>query len=378
MSRCGMCQLSVSRKQAVFCNGDCKNVFHHECVKLPGDLASYLSSVAGLQWSCVTCREDCARSSEKKLIKLFEGKCEELFSEVTVKFDKLKCDLLALTSYKVSEITQPNPKIPTNNQVTYAEKLSGTQKIIVKPKNVQQGNNQTKNDVMKYANPIDLNIKIANVKNVKNGGILLNCQSDNFNILKETAKKQLSDNYDIHVLKNTTPQLRIVGLADKMDDKSLQHYLKTQNNDLLSSSAECKIVKIWPTKKNPSVFQAQLQVDMSTFKNLLNRGRVLIGLNSCTVYEAFHIPRCFKCNSFFHTKNSCRSKVSCPVCSKEHEVKDCPENSPHACINCINLKNRDNNIDINVNHSVWDYTQCVAYKKALDKCKIDIFGPSNT
>lgn len=36
---------------------------------------------------------------------------------------------------------------------------------------------------MKYSNPIDENIKIDNGKHVKNGGPLLNCHSDNIDIL---------------------------------------------------------------------------------------------------------------------------------------------------------------------------------------------------
>lgn len=49
---------------------------------------------------------------------------------------------------------------------------------------------------MRYENPIDLNIKVDNVKHVKNAGILLNYQSDNIDFLKETVsnniRKQLS------------------------------------------------------------------------------------------------------------------------------------------------------------------------------------------
>lgn len=379
MSRCGLCENSVSRKQGIFCSGTCKNIFHIDCVKIPGELVNYISSVAGLQWRCNTCRFVDNKFNEKKIMDFFEDKCKTLFSELSDKFEKLKNEFLTSSYNKISEMVLQNTDENSSlNKPTYAEKVADSQKMIVTPKNPKQGNKQTKADVMRYMNPVNQNLKLSNVKHVKNGGILLDCvKSDNLNLLQETVKKELSTNYDIHILKNNSPQLRLVGITDEMDAETFRKYLVKQNEDIFLNASELKIVRIWPTKKNPDIFQAQLQVDKLTFKNIFNRGHILIGLDRCTVYEAIEIPRCFKCNGFFHSKNNCSRNITCPVCSAEHEVKDCSKNSSHACINCINLKNKEN-IDIDVSHSVWEYDKCFAYKKALDKYKFDMFGSSST
>lgn len=84
---------------------------------------------------------------------------------------------------------------------------------------------------MIYINPVNLN-KI-DVKNVKNGGILLDCvKSDNVNILQETAQKELSADYDIHVLKNNSLQLHVVSITTTKDNDTFCDYLVRQNGDI--------------------------------------------------------------------------------------------------------------------------------------------------
>lgn len=142
-----------------------------------------------------------------------------------------------------------------------------------------------------------------------------------------------------------------------------------QNTDLFSSISDCKIIKQWPTKKNPQILQAILQLNVLDYTRVIKNDYLFIGSNVCKVYKVIEILRCFQCNGFNHSKNNCKNQLSCPVCSKSHNLDNCPSGSQHQCVNCLSIKLKQK-VDINTNHTVWDYENCYAYKKAIDKFKL--------
>lgn len=374
MSRCGFCETSVIRKQAIFCSGSCKNVFHGECANVPGELVSFLNSVAGLEWKCSNCRNIDSKNDKKKLNDLLEKHCNDLLQEFTAKFDRLKNEFLAESISKINIVASSAPSI---QKQTYAQASSKppVQKIIVKPKDPNQVSSVTKSDLMQVMNPINLDVQIDNIKHMRDGGVVLGC-SEGISELQKLAEDELSSKYDVYRLKSVHPQIRIVGMSECYDNETLIHFLLKQNSDIFSANSKVNVIRSWSTKKKGNVFQALLQVDMHTFNLVASRGHVLIGFDSCTVFEALEIPRCFKCNKFFHTKKYCKNQVSCPICSLEHEVANCPDVNKHNCSNCSNLK-QTLKIDLNTNHAAWNYDSCFAYKRAIDKLKSDLFGTPN-
>lgn len=367
MSRCSHCDTIVGRKNSVFCNGLCKNLFHADCVNVPGEVVTYLTSVSGLQWKCYGCRNLDNNFEIKKLQDSLVKLQSDIHNEFTSQLDETK--QLILAAYDKSHKATAPDHFPT-----YAEVARPVQRIIVKPKNLEQVTSHTKADIMQLVNPAKLDVEINNVKRIRNGGIMLSStQPESILKIKEVAEKNLAANYDVHVLKNINPQIRIVGLSGRLDDDSLKYYLAKQSPDIFPADSDYKICKIWPTKKNENVFQVLLQVNVSTYNKILTRGRILIGLDSCKVYEALHIPRCFNCNSLSHTQKYCANNISCPICAGNHHVKNCPDNSAYHCINCINLKNISKQ-DISTDHAAWNYEKCSAYKKAAEKFKADLSG----
>lgn len=77
-------------------------------------------------------------------------------------------------------------------------------------------------------------------------------------MIKEIADKNMSKDYDVHVLKSFQPQLRIVGLSEKLTETELSQYIKLQNDHMFSESSQCEVINIKPTKKNDKVYQAMV------------------------------------------------------------------------------------------------------------------------
>ena len=101
---------------------------------------------------------------------------------------------------------------------------------------------------------------------------------------------------------------------------------------------------------------------------------ILVGLSSCTVYDAFMVSRCYRCNGFHHGKNSCKNDISCPLCSDKHSVKECKaDESNRKCRNCVGLV-KNQKWDVKYDHAAWDIHKCFAYKYAVAKVTTDLFG----
>ncbi|CAG9820018.1 unnamed protein product [Phaedon cochleariae] len=313
MSRCGSCETSVQRKQSVFCSRPCKKCFHAGCVDVPSELPTHLLAVQGLRWYCSICRTIENKFDDKKLQDIFDKRCAALFEDFSVKFESLKTEFLNSALEKISDFPTTSEENNASTTPTFAEKVihGPKQKIIVKPKNPQE-TSRTKQDLLTSVNPVDHVIKFEEVRHIKDGGMLFQCsQSAEASKLEKVMHEKLSYNYNVHILKSLHPQIRVVGYTENLDEESLLQYILKQNDTIFGTNSDCKVVRTGATNKNKAILQATLQVDMSSYKKLINQGHILIGFDSCSVFDATHVPRCFKCNSFFHNSKSCRNEICC-------------------------------------------------------------------
>ncbi|CAH2000683.1 unnamed protein product [Acanthoscelides obtectus] len=206
------------------------------------------------------------------------------------------------------------------------------------------------------------------VENIKNGGILIKCDgSDDANKLKDLASRHLSADYEVKEVKKFNPRLKIVGMSQCIEKEELYTMLKSQNNAFHAES-ECSVLKVWPTKKSATVYQPILDVDCTTYANVLNQGKVLVNYDSCAVYDAINLKLCFKCCGLNHYAKKCRSSSqTCVKCSLDHKVSDC-RSVNLKCINCVNAHHSK------TDHAAWDTNQCTVYKNKLNEYKKSITG----
>lgn len=213
------------------------------------------------------------------------------------------------------------------------------------------------------------NINISSVKNIKDGGILVGCSSaEEVMKLRKIAISKLNQNYDIKDVKTLNPRVRIVGMSEKLEESDLIEYIKFQNKHLIGEKFECKILKLWSTKKNDKIYQAIMQVDVNFYNKILSdgEGKLFIGFDLCNVYDSIDIRRCFKCNGFNHMSEQCKSKIRCPLCAGEHNVKDC-DKQLLKCPNCLDYS-ITNKLELNVEHAAWD-NNCFVYKQKINEFK---------
>jgi hypothetical protein len=163
---------------------------------------------------------------------------------------------------------------------------------------------------------------------------------------------KLVDSYEIKDLKTISPRLRISGVSSDLGKEHIISFLVKQNSSVFSNPSQLKILKYFPTKKKPDVFQFILQVDVNTYIKALNSKHCLIGLDNCYIFDAIDVIRCYRCNGYHHSHTFCKRNLSCPRCSESHEVKECKS----TVLRC------------------WDTNECQYYLNLIANIKKDLFG----
>lgn len=213
MSRCGICTNSVTiKKQAVSCSGICKKLYHLSCVGATNDLLTLIKDTPGLTWKCNNCREFQELFDEHQMKDIFEKKLKSLFEDLNGLFDAVKSDFLKKAEEKISQFKLPSTPPKVISKPSYSSVICNSSQpaVIVKPKTAQE-NKQTKSDILHNVNPVDTDININKIKHIKDGGLLVSCQtSEETAKFKQIAQEKLSNHYDIRELKGLHPRLRIV------------------------------------------------------------------------------------------------------------------------------------------------------------------------
>jgi hypothetical protein len=199
---------------------------------------------------------------------------------------------------------------------TFADKVkqANESKIIFKPKAVKQPLNQTKSDILKFIKPLTEDIEINNFRSVANGGLIIGCSKQvDEQKLFEIAESKLSSKYEIKKLDPVLPRVRIVGISNELTESEVLIYVKKQNPNVITENSTINMHKFWAVKKNDKVLQCELSLDLDTYKRILELGHVLVGLSSCSVFDAVSVVRCYKCNGFNHTAKYCKNDSSCQL-----------------------------------------------------------------
>lgn len=387
MSRCGICNNTAVGKKypSLSCGGSCKKLYHLSCIGGPADLPQYMKDVPGLQWKCDVCRHlNDSFFDDGKLQDIFQERVDNFLDGFNSMLDELKLQFVEIARNKVSQITLPSTSSSINkppsessssskiNKPLYASvvRSSSQPAIIIKPKNAQP-NQQTKSDILQNFNPIKSDTNFNKIKHIKDGGLIISCSStEQTSKFKKQAEQKLSTNYEIREIKPIHPRIRLVGISGELDPETLREYILKQNCELFSDDSECKIIKTWSTKKNNNLFQATLQLDITSYNKVMNNGYLIVGLDVCRVYDAVNILRCFNCNAYNHSRINCNKDVTCPRCAASHSLDKCNADKLK-CINCVSL-NASKNLNLSTEHAAWDHNECSVYLNAVAKLKTDL------
>lgn len=237
-------------------------------------------------------------------------------------------------------------------------KTGSNSSVIIKPKNVEQKSDITKNDVKEKINPGE--ISVNGIRKVGKGAIVIECTNKQASekLIKE-LNENLSESYDIKQAESKKPKLKILGLSIKDDDSKIENYIKKQNTGLENS--DIKVIKVFENKQKNG-FNCIIQVDGEAFQHLMKEKKIFVGWDRCRITESVDLLRCYNCSGFQHKASECKRTKSCPRCAENHDLKDCASNKKE-CTNCKFAVNTYK-MEIDCEHEAWS-PECPAFLRRL-------------
>ncbi|KAG5872039.1 hypothetical protein JTB14_029897 [Gonioctena quinquepunctata] len=124
------------------------------------------------------------------------------------------------------------------------------------------------------------------------------------------------------------PRVKITNFGQNLTTDEIESCILEQN-DL---PGDFKVTYVKKGKNGLGIIYGECSGD--SFSKLIASKRIFIGWESLPVYEDLSIPRCYQCQGFYHKKQQCKHKLVCPLCSSEHEEKECPKQTK-CCNNCV-------------------------------------------
>ena len=308
---------------------------------------------------CLTSLEINRGAEDSQRISLLESKMNTFSKQLTE-----ICSMLKSNTGNSSD-TQPKSKPRTVKDSIWndSEKLSRVKAppppaALVVPKIPDQRThvaNQTIIEKTIVENQIPLKETYTN----KSGDLVIVCEStekrDELKNLVQTAKR------DINM---TSPKVKhqsitIVGMAREYSTEEIKNLI-LQQNMLIKRFAEAnnfdehfRIHSVKPLKNNPEKFQVFASVSECLREGFRRaKDKLLMGVNTCKIYDRRQTKRCNNCQKFGHFVANCPTpnEASCGKCSESHSSNDCTS-TERGCINC-----RRNNLEYN-SHSAF-YHKC--------------------
>lgn len=370
---CAVCSAHGVLDSLIACFGSCGKLFHRACVSLTQGDFELLGRCRNINFTCDDCmlKNGDLGTSAADLRRDFLAALEKLKGDMLQSFERRAVDLskeLELTvgsrlGSLVRDAVAETAKcaVPGVRQVqSYAKIAQNRTKpaVLIQPKKAQPSS-VTKLDILQNIDPVASNLQLSKVKDLKDGAVLIGCSTPNdIEVFKHAAEDKLSDTYLVKEFKGINPRIKVVGMAEKLSDDAFLRLFKSMNRHLISEAADLRLLKLWATKKQSDVYQALVQLDRQSYDNVMRSGSVFIGYNSCAVFDAVEVMRCFKCSRFNHSSKNCNADPCCPRCSGAHEVNIC-KSTALSCVNCVALK-KSGRGNIDTAHAAWD-SSCLAH-----------------
>lgn len=345
--KCQDCENDVKKDEKIECFGPCKNIFHLKCAAISPRDYKTLKGIEGCKWFCNNCRHYldflCQISKE------FHDFKELMLAELRV----------VKTNNAINSKGNSEEVVPGISK-TYAHALKG-EAIVIKPK-AKQKSSKTMEVITQKLNPCEMEVGVTQIKDVKDGGILIKCKTKNeIEKLKNEAEKNLGNQYKVSVPEKKNPCIKIVDFEEDMSNEKLVESIRKQN-DFLRNEEEVHL-KVLVNKKMVTRYMAILECDPTTHGKILQEGSLSIGwIPSCRVFDYVQMYRCYNCGGFGHGAKECKCDTICSKCCATDHVREECTSEAFKCRNCEEANNKMK-LNLDLGHSMYDVNKCTVYQR---------------
>lgn len=180
-----------------------------------------------------------------------------------------------------------------------------------------------------------LGIAVNNVRKTKGQCVVVTCDSADDREALSRAIKGTKTNITATPLQNKRPLIRLVGVANDLNDAQIPVALVNQNKKLIPGvdSGDLKVIRRTRGRAS-SLFNVILEVAPKVWASLRDQ-KVHLGYQIVPVLDQTPMLQCYNCMGFGHTARECRNVTTCGYCSGDHETRSCHNrNGNPTCCHC--------------------------------------------
>ncbi|KAJ3660248.1 hypothetical protein Zmor_004704 [Zophobas morio] len=265
MPACRICDINIKgfeKAQKCFA---CGNKDHAKCLKIEESDLKILCKYGNFRYLCNEClilegtsKIDVLKESVVKCLNHIENKIEH-------------------NNQILNQVKETLPSESSTKNDSYSNVVSKSKStVILQPKD-------TKELTLSQVDPVKLNLDVACVKPGRNGSIIISCNDTaDSNKIKNLVGKKLTD-YNVKNLPSLKPRIRISGIDKDIPDEEVVDYIVGENRSLFSTEYICVLKKYLPLRNNNKRMQAIVEVDLGSYSNITNAGKLLVGYDYCKV-----------------------------------------------------------------------------------------------
>jgi hypothetical protein len=254
--------------------------------------------------------------------------------------------------------------------------------ILLKPTDKSTKSDETYRKVKELINPVKLKIGVKRVKNISDGGVLLECETEEecgkiAKVIETKAKTSYSCSKPIKRM----PKIAIYNVPQELEEEFLVDTIISQNQPIKEfiDNIEADHIKEHlnvklklKSKPNASITYI-LEISPELRKVIMNQCNGLkIMWNICKFKDYVFIMRYFNCSSFGHHSNDCHLKdgaKTCGHCGQNHKLNECKANKNDLfCVNCDSYNKKSKTNTHKTNHSSLN-PLCPSYQKMFNYIK---------
>lgn len=360
---CIRCDIEFKRneKGIVKCLICCEK-YHAKCAKLTEEEVSLILNNDNINYSCKICNK-IGILAEIKELKSMILNISTIMQEQQESIINTNEVLSEFVKHKVGKESIQHDQIKKSS---YADVLTKNKEVLLIKPMKEQKNDETRKDLKVNIDPSKLAVGVENVKNIKNGGVVINCANANSkDIIKNKVVEVMGDKYKVEDGSFKKPKLIVSGVEEEFLNMENEEIIKAvvEQNDV-NLEGKLTVVKKYKKKNKKNSVNIIIEVEPDKYVNLIKKEKINIGWRKCNIYDYFDITRCFKCAGYNHKSNKCTNNITCFKCGENHITNEC-KSEILKCINCLTIREKLK-INVNPDHAANDLN-CPCYKRHVER-----------
>jgi hypothetical protein len=193
---------------------------------------------------------------------------------------------------------------------------------------------------------------VSKFKNLANNAVLVECKSKTDCDIPEKNLSKLCT-VTVDRPKRKLPTLLLMYVPKDVGDDVIKNTILHQNN---LSHIEDPVLNIKFRKRTfEDSRHVVIKVSPNLRRELVALRKIKLRWNMCKVEEFVAVTRCLKSLGFGHTSSFCQNQQKCSHCAEDHHWKECGNQHPPRCSNCLRAKAyiHYEGKKLNINHSVF-------------------------